>query len=84
MVLSDKYINSLFEGTRFGPDIDGCINKKRALIAKTLRNQVDGYWSGSTAYHIAVNGGFLKDAKSGEQKELTILGTAFMTEFKNT
>lgn len=41
--------------------VNNCVKKKRELIAKTLRNQINGFWSGHTAYHIAVDGGFLKD-----------------------
>ena len=80
MVLSDDYINSLFKGTNFGEAIDSCVQEKRKLIIKTLRNQLDGYWSGHTAYQIVVQGGFLHDAKSGDQKQLTALGAAFLEE----
>lgn len=77
MVVSDEYINQLFEGSNFGDAVNSCVKQKRALLAKTLRNQVEGYWSGHTAYHIAVDGGFLKDAKQGP-KRLTALGAAFL------
>lgn len=43
MTIDDDYINALFEGTRFGYVIDSCVNEKRKLLAKTLKNQVDGY-----------------------------------------
>ncbi|WP_295802177.1 hypothetical protein [uncultured Microbulbifer sp.] len=81
-VVSDAYIEKIFEGTRFGPTTDNSVEGKRAQLAKTLRNQVDGYWSGHTAYGIAVNGGFLKDSKYGTSKELTALGVAFLEEFE--
>ncbi len=80
-VVTDEFINKLFEGTNFGKPINGCVQKKREQIAKTLRDQTAGYWSGHTAYHIAVNGGFLKDAKRSTNKELTAFGAAFMSEF---
>lgn len=80
-VAPDAYINSLFENTNFGSDINSSPIKKRELLAKTLKNQVDGYWSGHTAYHIALNGGFLHDAKSGKQKRLTALGRAYIEAF---
>ena len=80
LCVSDDFINELFAGTNFGEPINNCVKAKRKQIAKTLRDQVAGYWSGHTAYHIVVNGGFLKDAKSGEQKELTAFGAAFMSE----
>ena len=77
-VVSDEYINKLFEGTNFGEQINNCVKAKRKQLVKTLRDQVAGYWSGHTAYHIAVNGGFLKDAKKSEAKQLTVLGVAFL------
>lgn len=40
---------------------------------------MDGYWSGSTAYHIMVDGGFLIDGKTGAKK-LTLIGKIFMRE----
>ncbi len=53
---------------------------KRELLAKTLRNQIDGYWSGHAAYGIAVHGGFLHDTRSSEEKKLTQLGVVFLKE----
>ena len=80
MVVSDEYINNLFEGTNFGKPTNECVKMKRKQLAKTLRDQVAGYWSGHTSYHIAVNGGFLMDAKSSEPKKLTALGQAFLQD----
>lgn len=79
-VVSDEYINDLFAGTNFGEKVDSCVQGERKQLAKTLQNQVDGYWSGHTAYWIAVNGGFLHDSKPGTEKKLTALGIAFMNE----
>lgn len=79
-MVTDEYINALFEGARFGEAIDNCVKAKRALIAKTLNNQLQGYWTGHTAYHIAVDGGFLHDAKRGAEKKLTALGKVFLAE----
>lgn len=79
-VLREDYINSLFKGTKFGPDVDNSVEGKVRLIVKTLKNQLAGYWSGSTAYNICVNGGFLLDAKTTENKELTQLGRDFLQE----
>ncbi|WP_020208240.1 hypothetical protein [Gilvimarinus chinensis] len=80
MVVSDEYIQSLFAGTNFGAPVNGSIDAQRDLIAKNLRNQVAGYWSGHTIYQIMVNGGFLHDAKSSEDKRLTALGVAFLQD----
>ena len=74
MTLSDDYINDLFQGTNFGEKTNNSVQEKRKLITKTLRNQLDGYWSGHTAYNIVVNGGLLKDAKRDAKKELTAAG----------
>ena len=81
MVITDEYVNELFEGTNFGKPINESVDKKREQLAKTLRDQVAGYWSGHTAYNIAVHGGLLIDAKTTEQKRLTKLGHDFMAEF---
>ncbi|PCJ11111.1 MAG: hypothetical protein COB04_19600 [Gammaproteobacteria bacterium] len=81
-VLEDEYINKLFEGTGFSDSILASTKRQREQIVKTLSNQVNGYWSGHTAYHLVVNGGFLHDDKSGADKRLTALGVAFMEEFK--
>ena len=81
MVITDEYVNELFKGTNFGRPINECVNKKREQLAKTLRDQVAGYWSGHTAYNIVVHGGLLIDAKSSEPKQLTDLGRDFLAEF---
>lgn len=81
-VISDEYVNELFEGTNFGEPTNNCVLKKREQIAKNLRDQLNGYWSGHTAYHILIDGKFLKDAKSNEKKEPTALGVAFLQEME--
>lgn len=53
-------------------------------LHKTLQNQLDGYWSGSTAYHIVTKGGFLFDCKRDAKKELTPLGQMFMDQYKTS
>jgi hypothetical protein len=80
VIISDDFINQLFEGTNFGEPTNNCVEMKRKQLAKTLQDQVDGYWSGHTAYHIVVDGGFLKNGKRSTNKELTALGVAFMQE----
>ncbi len=78
-MITDEYINGLFEGTNFGEPVNSSVGEKRALIAKTLQNQLDGYWSGHTIYHICLRGGFLFDSPTTEQKRLTKLGEMFLT-----
>ena len=81
-VVSDAYIEQIFEGTRFGAPVDNSVAGKRKQLAKTLRDQIEGYWSGHTAYWIAVNGGFLHDGKRDATKRLTALGNAFLQEMQ--
>jgi hypothetical protein len=74
----DKIIGKLFserwtENLALAP-----IEDQRKQLFKTLRDQTNGYWSGHTAYHLAVEGGFLIDGKSNTNKQLTELGKIFM------
>lgn len=77
-VLSDEYIESLFRGTNFGEPVNSSTKEKTKLIKTALKRQLEGYWTGHTLYHILVNGRFLYDAKTTEQKRLTQLGVAFL------
>ncbi len=81
MKVSDFDLNEMFFGTRFGGEVDNSIPGKRRLISKTLQNLVDGFWSGHTAYHIVLNGGFILDGKRGESKKLTKLGRDFLEQY---
>jgi len=74
----DKVIKELFEKNWHGEHVLSSLDNMKKQLAKTLRDQINGYWSGHTAYNIAVNGGFLKDAKSSDKKELTALGRRFL------
>ena len=80
MTLMDKIITDLFNSW-VGP-ANGNIELAREQLHKNLTDQINGYWSGSTAYWIMTHGGFLLDAKIGEKKKLTALGVAFMNEMK--
>lgn len=74
----DKIISKLFKD-RWTEDLANAdISKQQEQLYKTLHNQYDGFWSGHTAYHLAVDGGFLIDSKSGNPKELTAVGFDFM------
>ena len=57
------------------------IDSMKKQLHKNLKNQIDGYWSGHTAYHLMVDGGFLIDAKSGAEKKLTAIGQMFMDNY---
>ena len=85
----DKIIHKLFS-TRWSSDLSNSpIEDMRAQLNKNLQNQIDGYWSGHTAYHIMVDGGFLVDSKriyvdgKCKGKKLTVLGQMFMESMKN-
>jgi len=81
MLITDEYINELFEGMNFGEVVNNSVDEKRKLIADTLRNQLDGFWSGRTAYKVVIDGGFLYDASTHSQKKLTALGRLFMKDY---
>ena len=76
----DKIIQDLFEARWHGDHVLSSLDNMKTQLAKTLKNQIEGYWSGHTAYHIAVDGGFLIDSKSGSEKKLTKLGLAFLNQ----
>ena len=79
----NKIIKKLFSERWTDNLANADIEAQRNQLCKTLSNQVDGYWSGHTAYHLAVDGGFLIDAKSGTYKKLTALGEMFMESMTN-
>jgi len=87
----DKIIFSLFT-SRWSGDLNKApINDMRAQLYKNLHNQVDGFWSGHTAYHLMVDGGFLIDSKRkrikdtgmAKGKKLTVLGQMFMDDYQS-
>ena len=79
IVITDDYISALFKGSNFGERTNNSVQAQRDQLAKTLTDQTDGFWSGHTAYHIAVYGGFLIDRRFGAgPKKLTLLGERFM------
>lgn len=83
MIITDEYIDNLFEGSGFGEITMSSTANKRKQLHKNLRNQIDGYWSGHTAYFIMVRGGFLIDGKRGANKRMTTLGEVFMREMED-
>lgn len=82
MNVMDDLIAELFKSWT-GPESDNLELAKRQPH-KNLQNQIDGYWSGSTAYWIMTHGGFLVDAHSGKPKKLTALGEIFMKSMECT
>ncbi len=74
MKITDEYISKLFEGTNFGVATNNSAALQREQLIKCLKDQLNGYWTGHTAYHILVHGGFLIDGKAGSEKQATALG----------
>ena len=72
----DDLITDLFK-CWVGPASESLDMAKKQLH-KNITDQLNGYWSGSTAYWIMTHGGFLIDAPSGQKKKLTALGEMFM------
>ena len=51
----DRIIHELFSN-RWAENLSKApIEDMRKQVHKNLSNQIDGYWSGHTAYHIAVD-----------------------------
>jgi len=74
----NKVIHILFRHHWVGDSVTKNIDTMRMQLYKNLKDQLNGYWSGSTAYHIMVQGGFLLDGKRGSNKKLTALGHIFV------
>lgn len=78
MKVTNEYIERLFTGTDFGPDVNDSIEEKRRFIKQEIIKQRNGHWSGHTSYHIMLNGGFIIDSKN-EKKKITLLGIEYLT-----
>lgn len=76
----DNHIRELFNNCWVGEHTLSSLDNMKDQLAKNLKDQLNGYWSGSTAYHIMTRGGFLIDSKRGTKKELTVIGGKFMKE----
>lgn len=78
--LIDSIIETLFKSRWSGDLSSSPVSEMRDQLFKTLRDQTMGYWSGHTAYNIAVDGGFLINDKKGENKRLTSLGAMLVEQ----
>ncbi len=76
----DSIIEPLYKARWSGDLSDAPVSEMRDQLFKTLRDQTMGYWSGHTAYNIAVDGGFLVNDKKGANKRLTSLGAMFVEQ----
>ena len=86
----DKVIFKLFASRWCGELCNAPVEVMKKQLHKSLQDQVNGFWSGHTAYHIMVDGGFLIDSKrinipktnKAEGKKLTEFGKIFMDSMK--
>jgi len=76
----DELIETMFR-QHWSPQLDN-VDDMRAQLYKSLFNQMDGYWSGNSAYLIMTEGGFLMGGKSNTNKRLTGLGLQFIKEMQ--
>ncbi|MBM68178.1 MAG: hypothetical protein CME43_01930 [Haliea sp.] len=79
--LIDMIISDLFKNRWSGNLAEGNLDEQKRQLFKTLKDQTMGYWSGHTAYHIAVDGGFLIDGKRCTYKKVTRLGAIFIEQY---
>lgn len=81
-LLINEIIEDVFNQNWTGEYTLSSIENMRKQLYKNLKDQLNGYWSGSSAYSIMIYGGFLVDSKSGTKKELTALGEKFIEDFE--
>ena len=81
----DKIILKLFTERWVGESVLKDIGTMRAELYKNMKDQMNGYWSGHTAYHIMIDGGFIVDDKpvNMQPKKATILGQMFINDFES-
>ena len=86
----NKIIHKLFSSRWTGDLNQSPIEDMRKQLHKNLTDQVNGFWSGHSAYYVMVDGGFLIDSKrvyikesnKCKGKKLTVLGEMFMDSMK--
>lgn len=81
-LLINEIIEDMFNQNWTGEYTLSSIENMRKQLYKNLKDQLNGYWSGSSAYSIMVHGGFLIDSKRGTKKQLTALGEKFIEDFE--
>lgn len=85
----DKIIMKLFSERWLVGISNGDLDGMKAQLYKNLSDQVNGFWSGHTAYNIMVDGGFIVDSKRvytdgsnrAKGKRLTELGKIFIDKY---
>jgi len=86
----NKIISRLFKSRWTANLAEASIEEQRKQLYKNLIDQTNGFWSGHTAYHILVDGGFIVDSKALKNhdgtrkgKKLTMLGEMFKSEMES-
>lgn len=74
----DAIIKELFYSRWSGDHVLSSLENMKEQLYKTLKDQLAGYWSGHTAYHLVTQGGFLLDGPKSSNKKLTPFGELFM------
>lgn len=78
----NEIIEDMFKQNWTGKETLSSIENMRKQLYKNLKDQLNGYWSGHSAYSIMVHGGFLINKKRSEKAKLTALGEIFMADFE--
>lgn len=78
----NEIIEDMFKQNWTGKETLSSIENMRKQLYKNLKDQLNGYWSGHSAYSIMVYGGFLINKKRSEKAELTALGERFIEDFE--
>ena len=78
----DNVIFNMFKRHWVGESVINNLDCMKAQLHKNLNDQINGYWSGSSAYRIMTEGGFIVDAKSCTKKKLTSFGEMFIFEYE--
>lgn len=79
----DKLIEKLFLENWHGEETTKNLDSMKKQLNKNLNDQNNGYSSGSTAFYIMTQCGFLKPNKKGKTGTLTELGKMFIEDYKN-
>lgn len=81
-IMLNEIIEDIFKQNWTGKETLSSIENMRKQLYKNLKDQLNGYWSGHSAYSIMVYGGFLINKKRSEKGKLTALGERFIEDFE--
>lgn len=80
----DQIIFELFTNRWVGASVTENLQAMRKQLYKNLSDQINGYWSGHTAYHLMIDGGFIKEGprEGKDANRLTSLGKLFLKQYE--